>query len=466
MTDEWADSRLDLPRPLPARGRGEALRTELRAAIRSGRLPAGRRLPPSRILAADLGVARNTVADAYGRLAAEGWLETLVGSGTRVAAGRSADAAARTAAEQPTPRLDLRPGHPDLSSFPRAAWSRAQAAALADTPATALGYDDPRGGLELRTTLAGYLARARGVDADPHRIVLTTGFGDGVASVWQLLVREGARRLGVEELSLPPFRRSAEAAGLELVPVPIDEQGADAAGVRADALLVTPAHQFPTGVVLSAERRRALGERIAAGTLVVEDDYDGEFRFDRSPVGALQGLLPDGVVYTGTVSKTLAPGARLGWLVVPERMALPLAELRSETGGAPSVIEQRTLARLIDSGAYDHHVRRMRTLYRRRRDELGMRLDAEGIRSRGIAAGLHVVVELPNGQGEEAVIARAADAGLALDGLAGYAMPGAARRPPSLVVGYGAPTPHLWPAALEALAAVLAHGRPAASRTG
>jgi GntR family transcriptional regulator/MocR family aminotransferase len=472
----------DLLLDLAGRRSRAALEDALREAVRDGRLAPGTRLPSSRVLARDLGLARNTVADAYGQLVAEGWLTARQGSGTAVAprpaAGVPVAAAPHppgppyppgaTAAytdlvpHSPTTRLPyvLRPGSPDLSSFPRAAWGAAARRALTAAPSEAFGYSDPRGRPELRTALAGYLARVRGVRTSPELIVVCTGFVQAVGLLSRALRDLGARRIAVEEAGMPDVRTQLRAAGLEPVPLPVDEDGADVstldAGVRA--ALLTPAHQFPMGVLLSPARRTAVAAWAReTGGLVIEDDYDGEFRYDRLPVGALQGLAPDHVVYAGTASKSLAPALRLAWIALPERLLGPVLREKRLADFQSPVLDQLTLAEFVDSGGYDRHVRRMRQHYRRRRDRLVAALAARvpGARVSGIAAGLHVLVELPPGSRPlDDVITRAYARGLALGGLPAFGAPPDAA--PALVIGYGTPPEHAFTGAVDLLCEVLA----------
>ncbi|MBY8883913.1 PLP-dependent aminotransferase family protein [Streptomyces sp. PTM05] len=488
--DERANHGVDLHLEL-SRGGGlrAGLEGALRAAVREGRLTPGTRLPSSRTLAKDLGIARNTVADAYGQLVAEGWLTARQGSGTRVAgracpeppvpASTLVDASlhaaehglSETATLAQRRQYDLRPGSPDLSSFPRSAWLAAARQALNRAPNEAFGYTDPRGRPELREALAGYLSRARGVRAHPDLMVVCTGFVQAVGLLGRALAAgsgappsgrgtsRGGRRIAVEALGFPDTRTVLRRAGLTTYELPVDADGArvDALG-DTDAVLLTPSHQYPTGVPLSPARR---GEVVAwarrTGGVVVEDDYDGEFRYDRQPVGALQGLDPSAVVYAGTASKSLVPGLRLAWLALPARLLEPVvAEKRLADHHSP-VLDQLTLAELITSGAYDRHVRRMRLHYRRRRDRLVAALaeHVPHVRVSGIAAGLHAVVELPPGSPSEAeLVARAARLDLALAGKSYYGTVDAAG--PALVIGYGSPPEHAFTGALERLCAVLA----------
>ncbi|MEW2552498.1 PLP-dependent aminotransferase family protein [Streptomyces zhihengii] len=469
MTDSratfGADLHLDLSGPRLRAG----LMGALRDAVRTGRLAPGTRLPSSRSLAADLGIARNTVADAYAELVAEGWLTARQGSGTRVAPRPAvrppAPAPAAPTRSRPVrdrPAHSLMAGRPDVASFPRAAWLKAARRALAGVPDDAFGYGDPRGRVELRTALADYLARARGVHATPERILICSGFAHGLALMGRALARRGVRRAAVESYGLDIHWDLLTAAGLALSPLPFDATGTrpepPGALHGAGAVLMTPAHQFPLGVPLSPTGRAAVVDWARrTGGLVLEDDYDGEFRYDRQPVGALQGLDPERVVYFGTASKSLAPGLRLAWMVLPEPV---VGEVLDASGGEQrltGVTDQLTLAEFLTSGAYDRHVRAMRLRYRRRRDDLVERLrrDAPQVRVSGIAAGLHAVLELP--PGDEALALRAAAwHGLQVQGLSRFrhpsALPGG---PEGLVVGYGTPSDSSWSGTLDTLCNVL-----------
>jgi GntR family transcriptional regulator/MocR family aminotransferase len=453
MPESWAISGVDLHLDLAGtRGRAE-LERALREAVRTGRLRPGTRLPPSRALGADLRIARNTVAETYGQLVAEGWLVARQGSGT-VVAERVALPATRPAPAAPSPvaRYSLKPGSPDLTSFPRTAWLAAGRRALATAPADAYGYGDPRGRPELRGALADYLARARGVHADAERIVVCAGFTQALGLLCDAVRAAGARTLATEAWCQPATRDLVAARGLRLATVPVDDRGA-VPNANADVLLLTPAHQFPIGSVLVAERRTSVVE---TGALVVEDDYDGEFRYDRHPVGALQALAPDRVVYAGTASKTLAPALRLAWLVVPAHLLDGVVAAKELADRQTGVLEQLAMAEFVTSGGYDRHVRRRRLAYRRRRDRLVAALaeHAPAARVTGIAAGLHALVELPPGQSEPSVVAAAARRGLELQGLGEYAT-GAATHPPALVVGYGTPPDSGFATAVNLLCAVL-----------
>ncbi|GGY87201.1 PLP-dependent aminotransferase family protein [Streptomyces nitrosporeus] len=404
----------------PVRGRGRALRSALREAVRSGRLPAGTRLPASRELATDLGVSRGLVTEAYEQLTAEGYLRSGRGAGTWVS--DAVRPPVREAARNPAPRapvalVDFRPGTPDLSLFPRAAWAAAQRAALARLSHGSLGYPDPRGLPELREALAALLARRRGVVADPERLVVCSGVAQAATLFGSVLRGRGVDAVGVEDPGSPEHTSLFASAGLRTVALPLDGEGLvpeplTRSGVRA--LVTTPAHQFPTGIAYSAGRRgRLLAWARSTSGVILEDDYDGDFRYDRAPVGALQGLDPEHVVYAGSVSKSLAPGLRLGWLVAPASMTEEIvARKRTMDLGNPA-IDQAVLADLVRRGAYDRQLRRCQRVYRERRDVLTAALAEHlpGTEVSGIAAGLHIIARLPEGLGPQEEVLRRAEAG-------------------------------------------------------
>lgn len=471
MASDWADSGLDLHLELDLRHKTASLERALRSAVVEGRLSPGTRLSPSRTLARDLGIARNSVAEVYARLVAEGVLEARVGSGTwvrelpRPAPGSRVDRSTRF-------DLDLRGGLPDASGFARSVWARAVSRALTDAPADALGYGAPAGVASLREALAGYLARTRGVLLSADDVVVTHGFGELLALVARAIAARGGRRIAVEAYGHASHREVLAAAGLEPVPIPLDAEGLlveHLAAASVDAVLVTPAHQFPTGVPLSAARRAALAAwAVDAGAYVVEDDYDGEFRFDGRAIGALQVLAPGRTVYGGTASKALSPALGIGWGVVPAGLRDAVLEQRRLSGAATDGLSQLALAALIVDGGYDRAVRGARLRYRTRRERLETRIALElpGARISGLEAGLHCLLELPtaareNGEVEVEVERAAAAIGLRYHGLASYAADAAtaASRPPTMVVGYGAPAEHRIDAAISAVIASIRAAR-------
>jgi len=424
-------------------GEGEPLHAQLerqlRAAIRDGRLASGVRLPATRVLAAQLDVSRGVVVEAYAQLTAEGYLAARRGAGTVVAAApQPVPAPPPSLLTQAVPE-DFHPGLPDLASFPRAAWQRSLRTALRAAPDAALGYPDPAGTPELRVALARYLGRARGVAASAERVLVTSGLTQGIALTCRALRQAGARRIAVEDPGFPVHRGVVAHCGLEPVPVPVDEHGlrTDAlADVTADALLATPAHQSPLGGVLPPERRAALLAWAEANdAVVIEDDYDAEFRYDREPVGALQGLAPERVVHAGCASKVLAPGLRLGWLVVPAALAGPVTYEKALDDLGTAVLEQLTLADFLERGELDRHLRRMRPRYAARRAALvaAVGRDLPDWRLAGTAAGINAVVLMPQDADEAAFLTAATANGLRLHGLSWFRMtPGS----PGLVLGY------------------------------
>jgi GntR family transcriptional regulator/MocR family aminotransferase len=422
------------------------LEVAIRDGIRSGRLKGESVVPSSRRLAQDLGLSRGVVVEAYQQLTAEGYLISQTGGYTRVAAGVSrADAAPgkedATRADAAPPLVDFRYGRPDLTQFPRAAWLRSLRKVLTDTPHDRLNYLDGRGAPELRAALADYLNRVRGTWATADNMVVSNGFAQAVSLLMPVLAANGVRRLAVEDPSDSDAVRVARAAGLEVVGIPVTPDGIDVAAVErsaADAVLVTSAHQFPTGCVLSPDGRAGLlswAKRRDA--LIVEDDYDAEYRYDETPIGALHGLAPDHVLYAGTASKTLAPGLRLGWMVVPDRLVEPIAALKMEMDRGSPVIDQLAFAEFVRNGDFDRHLRRMRPIYRRRRDALidAMAEHLPELDPVGIAAGLHIFAWLPPELAEGAVIEAARRRGVVLAGIDGYRHGTESRG--GLILGYG-----------------------------
>ncbi len=447
---------LDLDRTAPLRAQ---LERELRQAIRGGRLRAGLRLPSSRQLAQELQVSRGVVVEAYSQLVAEGYLVARSGDATRVVDGLAQPPPA--AREPPAPadrvRYDLRSGVPDLSFFPRREWQSATDTALRELPDAALGYGSRRGHRRLRIALSDYLGRVRAVVADPHRMLITSGATGAMAILWQTLRARGATRVAVEDPAWSAIPRTVEQAGLEVVPVAVDGHGLVVEALEraeVDAVVLSPAHQYPTGCVLAPARRARLTEWARRrGTLIVEDDYDAEYRFDREPIASLQGLAPDCVAYVGTASKTMAPGLRLAWLLVPEHLVADTTAQHGVTRAMPSVIGQAAYATMLERGEIDRHLRRTRRRYHERRNALVAALVAElpGARIGGASAGLHLIAWLADGLDEAAIAAGAASRGVAIHTLhSNCSVIGPA--PPALLLGYGLITEPAIPRAVEELA--------------
>jgi GntR family transcriptional regulator/MocR family aminotransferase len=426
----------------------EQIERSLREAIRGGRLPAGARLPSSRALANELGISRGVITTAYEQLAAEGYLESRQGGPVRVAGG------VRTQAPRPPapplePRLayDFGPGLPDLAGFPRDRWLRSVRAAWRETALDAVGYGDPRGAPELREALADYLGRVRGAAPDPEHVIVCTGFRQGFSLTCRWLHANGIEQVAIEEPGWHAQRLIIEEAGLSVTPVGVDDEGIDVSALQstdADAVVVTPAHQFPTGARLSARRRAALIEWADRGDrLIIEDDYDAELCPER--IGALQGIAPDRVLYIGSASKRLTPGMRLGWMLPPSWLSWALIGAKAIEDAGSEVAGQLALADFIARGELERHLRRMRLRYRQRREHLvtsiGQALPGWG--PSDAAGGLHTMVVLPDSTDEPALLAAAARRGVGIEGLSLHSYTGEC--PPGLVLGHA----HMSEPALE-----------------
>jgi GntR family transcriptional regulator/MocR family aminotransferase len=518
------------PAAAPARGLTSWLVDAVRAAIIDGRMQAGTLLPATRVLADDLGISRGVIVEAYQRLADEGLVSGRPGTGTRVlgiSGQRSAPARSRASgppdrspeAERAGPRkrpaepgrreqpeaagrreqpeaagmaaqregldpallperwraraeLDLSPGLPDLSGFPRAAWLRAERAVLEQASTADLGYGDPRGSRQLRAELTSWLARTRGLRAEPDDIIIVTGVAQALALLAQRLAAHGsadraATEVGAEDPGSRGSRDELTYWGLRPVPVPVDEHGlqVDAlvrTGVRA--VMLTPAHQFPTGVVLAPQRRRELFDWAAAtDALIIEDDYDAEYRYDRAPVPALQASAPGHVAYAGSTSKTLAPGMRLGWLIPPPRLHAELVEAKRASDLGSPALPQLVLAHLIASGELGHHIRTVRKRQRSRRDALlgALAKQLPQARVQGIAAGLHLLItfpELADRIQDTQLAERVLRAGVLVHPLSWHRQrPGV----PGLILGYAVHTPDQLREAVRRIALVTQQTSPA-----
>jgi GntR family transcriptional regulator/MocR family aminotransferase len=439
--------RLDRGADLPLRVQLESC---LRDAIRSGRLQAGERVPSSRELARELGVSRGLVQECYGQLIAEGYLTSQGGSATRIAASaapqaRAAQPPARR--EQAAERLiaDFLPATPDLASFPRSDWAWAMREACREIPTADLYYGDPRGSQVLRQVLAAYLRRVRAAAADPEQMVVCNGFAQGQNLALRALAGAGVRCVAFEDPGYAgdDIAEATLAAGLRGIPVPVDEGGVDVAALAASgaqAVVLTPAHQAPTGVVLTASRRHdVLDWARRNDAYIVEDDYDSEFRYDREPVGMLQGLAPERVLAIGTTSKSLAPAIRLGWVLTPASLTATVAEHKLASDRGSSALDQLALATLLESGRYDRHLRRMRALYAARRAVLieALAEQAPNVRLTGLAAGFHAVAHLDPAADEEAVVAAALTRRVGLHPMQEYRASPAPSGVPQLLLGFG-----------------------------
>jgi GntR family transcriptional regulator / MocR family aminotransferase len=415
------------------------LESSLRAAIRDGRLKAGARLPSSRGLAAELGISRGVVTSAYDQLAAEGYLETRQGAPVRVARGVRSQPP-----RPPAPSLrarfayDFTPGLPDLAGFPRDRWLRSLRAAWRETALDAVGYGDPRGVPELREALADYLARVRGAVADPEHVLICTGFRQGLSITCRWLRANGVEHVALEEPGWHAQRLIVEEAGLAVTPIRVDLEGIDVGELEAsgaEAVVVTPSRQFPTGAVLNPRRRTALIDWAERGDrMIIEDDYDAELRRER--VGALQGLAPDRVLYIGSASKRLTPGMRLGWMLPPSWLSWALISAKAIEDAGSETTGQLALADFIARGELERHLRRMRLRYAQRRRTLlsALRRELPDWQPSRTGGGLHLMVGLPEDADEPAVLATAARRGVGLEGLALHSYTGDCG--PGLVFGH------------------------------
>ena len=427
------------------------LEDALRSAIRSGRLEAGAALPPSRHLAEQLGISRGVVVRSYSQLTAEGYLTARRGAATRVAATRVALTASGIVPHQRQVdppgffRYELRPGTPDFHQFPRAQWRAALLRALRELPDHGLTYADNCGVAELRNAVGGYLSRVREVVAEPGQVVICCAVSHALTVLWQVLRARGARRIAVEDPGWRWQRYTVEQGGMTAVPVRVDADGmvvSELAAADVDAVVMTPAHHYPTGVIMTAARRaKLIAWARQRGALIVEDDYDVEYRFGRDPVSSLQGMAPDLVAFVGTTSKTLAPALRLAWMVPPARLADDVADVMRATGVTPPTIDQLAMAMFIEDAALERHLRSMRRRYRVKRDVLvgALRAYLPAARVSGTAAGLHLLAWLPEGTDERGTAMRAREAGVGLHELHRHCTT-SAPSPSALLLGFAYPT--------------------------
>lgn len=441
----------------PPGGLADWLTERLRAAIADGRLPVGSRLPATRRLAAELRVSRGVVSEAYRRLVEDGHVAANGRAGTTIRTApvrRTSESTPEVGGDEvfggvpgdevfdslrmAGARIDLSPGVPDLAAFPRTAWLRAERAVLGDLSPNAFGYGDPRGAPRFREAVATWLGRYRGIAVDPGEVIVVAGVAQALSLLAQVLRRDGIVTLAVEDPGSLGARQHLASTGLTLPPVPVDDDGLVVSGLvatGAPAVLITPAHQFPTGVVLGGGRRRELIDWANGGGLVLEDDYDAEHRYDRPPVAAVRSLLPDRVCYTGSVSKILAPALRVGWTVVPRRYHDDVVAAKRWADLGNAVLPQLVLAELMDSGELERHLRQIRRRHRRRRDAMidALRNQLPEATVHGAAAGLHLMVTLD--VDDTALAAAALDRGVKVQPLSWHRQrPG----PSGLVLGYAA----------------------------
>jgi GntR family transcriptional regulator/MocR family aminotransferase len=471
----------------PAGGLSDWLTSQLRGAIADGRMPAGSTLPASRVLATELAVSRGVVTEAYRRLAEEGHVAGHGRAGTRVVGTPpeavrvppiSPDGARLTmpaalswpmpGGQQRTPngqlgagvfdalrasacRVDLTPGVPDLAAFPRSAWLRAERTALSELAPASFGYGDPRGAPAFRVAVANWLARNRGIRVAPGEVIITAGVAQALALLGRSLREAGLSEVAVEDPGSLGARQQLQSWGLATPPVEVDDRGLRVSELRASAVaavMITPAHQFPMGVVLDGARRRDLRQWAMDGGLVIEDDYDAEHRYDRPPVPALRAVLPGQVCYAGSVSKLLAPALRVGWLLVPPALHEPVVAAKRDTDLGNAVLPQLALAELMASGDLERHHRLLRKRHVRRRDAMiqAVRAYLPQARVHGAAAGLHLTLtftdlggtDLGSGRSDADLAAAALELGVKAQPLSWHRQrPG----PPGLVLGYAASTP-------------------------
>lgn len=429
---------------------------QIRTAIARGALAPGAMLPSTRTLGAELGFSRGTVVAAYQELTDSGWVWSRVGSGTVVADPGAAaperqqvavDAASQPLSRSPwrpadgAVRWDLTPGRPDLASLPREQWLRAEQEGMRSLTTHDFGYPDPAGDPVLREEVAAMLRRTRGMEVGPGQVIITAGVSQATALVLEVLRREGATTLAVEDPGSRGLHEHVRHWGLEPRPIPVDGEGLTTGTLGSESgVLLTPAHQFPTGVVLSAERRwQVITWARRTGAVVIEDDYDAEHRYDRAPVTALHALAPDCTAYVGSVSKTIAPGLRLGWLVPPPVLLARLVAHKDASDRGSAVLPQRTLAVLLARGQVARHLRRVRSRQRQRRDALidGLAAHRHEGQIHGVAAGLHLLLALPDGVDDIRVAQELVEQGVLVDALSTHRI---RRGPPGLVIGYAAHT--------------------------
>jgi GntR family transcriptional regulator/MocR family aminotransferase len=449
MVNSWSSSRLDLHIALDATGgRRSGLESALRAAIRQGRLAAGTLLPSTRGLAQELGLSRGTVSAAYDQLVEEGYLTTRPGSGTTVVEVPPCDPVPARPMPAPTiPRHDLRPGLPDVSAFPTRAWLASTRRVLTHARPEVFGAGDPQGRIELRNALADYLGRTRGVITTPDRIVITSGYYQGLGLLCGALTAGGTGTAAVEDPGHNVFRDVIQRAGFTTLALPVDLHGARVQALTQEvgAVFLTPSHQYPTGVPLHPSRRQTLyAWARSTGGVIVEDDYDGEYRYQGAPLAPLAALDRHGrVLYVGTFSKIAFPGLRLGYLVAPPALVPALLELQRAGIRHLDSATQTVMADFIEQGHFQRHIRRMRRAARSRRDALLAGWpEVAGCATPSIpVAGLHLCLPVASLPREAELVAQAAAVGVELNALSRYWLPEGPTPPDAragLVLGFAA----------------------------
>lgn len=451
------------PAEAPTGGLSAWLVGKLREAIADGRLPVGSRLPASRLLAAELHVSRGVVTEAYQRLSENGQLVAHGRLGTIVAAVPIPDTPPRSAPTAPPKRsdlfsaargsgtldlfrsasttIDLSPGLPDLTAFPRSAWLRAERIVLSKFSAGDLAYGDPCGAPVFRVAVSRWLARNRGIQVDPAEVIIVAGVAQALALLARVLAPRGITRIAVEDPGSLGAREQLQAWEIQTPPVSVDSEGLvveELHHAAAAAVLLTPAHQFPTGVVLSGERRRKLLAWAAQqGGLIIEDDYDAEHRYDRPPVASLRAVAPEQVCYAGSVSKLLAPALRLGWMLVPAQYRESVAAAKRDTDLGNAVLPQLVLAQLMESGDLERHLRLLRRRHRRRRDAMIKALSSQlpEAEIHGAAAGLHLMISFATTFSDVDLAAAAFDRGVKVQPLSWHCQ---IPHKPGVVLGYAA----------------------------
>lgn len=449
----------------PGGGKSDWLARQIRLALEDGRLPVGSRLPATRVLAGELGVSRGVVTEAYQRLVEDGHLAGRGRNGTIVVGAPAAAPRSPAHAAPPPPRsvfaaapgadvfdtmrtararIDLSPGLPDLAAFPRAAWLRTERHVLDHLAASDLGYGDPRGTPALRLAIANWIARNRGIRADPDEVLIVAGTAQTLTLLGRVLRDDGISAVAVEDPGSLGARQHLHNCRLDTPPVAVDSEGIRVDELRATgetAVLLTPAHQFPTGVVLRGGRRSELTRWAReCGGLIIEDDYDAEHRYDRTPVPALRSVLAENVVYAGSVSKLLAPALRIGWVLAPPKYRDALVDAKRFTDLGNAALPQLVLARFMESGAMERQLRHLRRHHRHRRDAMikaiGRHLPDATVH--GAAAGLHLTITFDAEFADTELAARALARDVKVHPLSWHS-----QRPhrPGLVLGYAASTP-------------------------